>query len=160
MWPSPRRVDDWTPLSAPRDLASAGPDELAWRELLHDELRSLRRRTALLAGVAVVALGIAVVALLSDDSVAERRGGASAARAAALERRLDDIRAAVERAPSSGEVVSLRGRQRALEQQLAALADALERAGEAAAELRLLERRVEALERRGPAPTPTPTVTP
>jgi hypothetical protein len=137
-----------------RDLAHAGPDELAWRELLHDELRALRRRTALLAAAVVVALGIALWALLGDDSGGDRRGGASAARVAQLERRLDDIREAADRTPLSGAVASLRARQRVLEQQLEAIADELQRVGQAAAELKLLERRVDELERQAPTPTP------
>ena len=145
---------------APSDVTRVGVDELAWRELLHDELRALRRRTALLAAVAVVALGIAALALLSGDSGGERRGGASAARVAALERRLDDIRATVERTSASGAIASLRARLRALEQQLAAATDELQRVGQSSAELRLLEERVDVLERRVPTPTPTSTPTP
>src|ERR671917_335898 len=106
-------------MTAPRDVARLGADQLAWRELLHDELRSLRRWTAMLAAVAMVALGIAVVALLTGDSGGERRGSASAERVAALERKLDDIHETFERTPLSGAVASVQARQRAIERELA-----------------------------------------
>jgi len=94
------------PLLSEREIARAEAEELAWRELVRDELRSLRTAIALLGVLAAVALGIAVWALLSAESGGERRA-VSAARVAALERRLDALQTDVERTPSSAAIVSL-----------------------------------------------------
>jgi TolA-binding protein len=130
------------------------PDEPAWRDLVRDELRSLRTSVLLLGVLGVVALGIAVWALVDDDS-----GGGpsdvSPTRVVALERRVDDLRSDV--AQPSDAVASLRARQEALEQQIAALSDRLrQRAERTNAELRLIEDRLDELERGAPTPTPTP----
>jgi hypothetical protein len=140
-------------VTTPQDIVRAGADELAWRELIHDDLRSLRTRVAIVTVLAVAALGVAVWALLGDDSGGARRDGASAARVAALARRVDAVQAAVERTPSSA-IARLRAEQQALAKQLAAVTDTLQRVQQTTAEL---EPRVDALERRAATPTPTPT---
>jgi hypothetical protein len=127
------------------------PDEPAWRDLVRDELRSLRTGLLVFGVLGIVALGIAVWALVDDDSGGER---VSATRVVELERRLDDLRSEV--AQPSGAIASLRARQAALEKQIAALSDGLQqRAARTNAELRLIEQRLDALEPRAPTPTPT-----
>jgi polyhydroxyalkanoate synthesis regulator phasin len=141
-------------------LARADADELAWRELVHDQLRSLRTGLLLLAVLAVAAFGIGLWALLTAESVDRSRAGVQAARVRELERRVDAIQSAVARAPTAADLAALSAQQRTLGQsvaqvertstQNAAQLDALR------ARVQRLEQRVDALARATPTPAPTP----
>ena len=139
------------PLLNEREIARAEAEELAWRELVLDQLRSLRTGMMVLGALALVALGIALWALLGDDSGSGQRGGVSAARVAALERQVEEIRSDIERTPSSAAIASLQARQQALEKQIATLADTVQQR-----DLEL-QQRLDDLERSAAAPTPSAT---
>ena len=135
----------------PHSSVRAEVDELAWRELVRDQLRSLRTGMMLLGALALIALGIALWALLGNDSGNAPRDGVSEARVVALERQVADLRSNLEGTPSSAAITSLRARQQALEQRIAMLVDTVQQ--------RYLEiqQRLDDLERQVAAPTPTPT---
>ena len=87
-----------------------------WREYVTDRLRSLTRAMAVVAVLAVAALGISLWALLAeDDDEAEGRARARAVRS--LEDRVERLEAEVDRAPSRV-VVSVRDEQRSLDERL------------------------------------------
>jgi septal ring factor EnvC (AmiA/AmiB activator) len=140
-----------------RELARSDADELAWRELLHDQLRSFRTGLVVLGVLAVAALGIALWALLTVQS----SGDVSAARVRRLERRVDRIQTEVRSTPSSATLASLQASQQSLDKQVSSLASRLQRVEQASVEVKAtlssLQQRVGALERQTPTPTPTPT---
>jgi L-alanine-DL-glutamate epimerase-like enolase superfamily enzyme len=145
------------PLLSEREIARAEAEELAWRDLVRDQLRSLRTGMMVLAPLALVALGIALWALLGDDSGSARRSGVSAARVVALERQVEKIRSDIESRPSSAAIASVQARQQALEKEIATLADTVQQR-----DLQL-QQRLDDLERQGAAPTPSapaPSATP
>ena len=144
----PQQPPPGPPLSE-REIARAEAEELAWRELVRDQLRSLRTGMMVLGALALVALGIALWALLGDDSGSERRGGASSARVVALERQVEQIRSDIERTPSSAAIASLRARQQALEKQIVTLAETVQQQD------MQIQQRLDDLERQAAAPTPS-----
>jgi uncharacterized protein HemX len=115
-----------------------------------DRLRSLTRALVAVAVLAVAALGVGVWALLEDDED-DRRPRAGAVRA--LEDRLDELEAEVQRAPSRVEV-SIRDEQRSLDDRVEALehstSDAVE---DVRQDLEELRQRVDELEREVERPT-------
>jgi predicted nucleic acid-binding Zn-ribbon protein len=132
-----------------------------WEEVL-DRVRSLRAAVALVAVLAVAALGLAAWALRDE------RRGADSERVQALEDRVDELDLDLNRAASESDVSDLRQDQRALSERLSALEEAAEepsrdaRARDAIGELRRdvqalqqgleeLEQRVGALEQEQPA---------
>jgi uncharacterized protein HemX len=139
-----------------RELARAEADELAWRELVRDQLHSLRTGLVVLAVLAVVALGIALWALLSVQTT-----DVSAARVRSVERRLERIQTEVRDTPSSAALTSVRASQQSLDRQVSSLADRLQRVERTNIELKAtldsVQQRVNTLERQTPTPTPTPT---
>jgi peptidoglycan hydrolase CwlO-like protein len=139
-------------------------DELLFREEVRDRLRSLSTSVALLAVLAVAALGVAIWALLSSQDNGGTRG-ASVSRVAALENRVDALAADVNNAASKDDLQQLSKRQ----QELAGKVDALDKqATQTAAGLDTvtndvdtlkqdvadLQQRVDALEASGTAPPP------
>jgi uncharacterized protein HemX len=138
-----------------RELARAEADELAWRELVRDQLHSLRTGLVVLAVLAVVALGFALWALLSVQTT-----DVSAVRLRSLERRVERIQNEVRDTPSSAALTSLRASQQSLDRQVSSLADRLQRVERTNIELKAtldsVQQRVNTLERQTPTPTPTP----
>jgi uncharacterized protein HemX len=95
---------------APREPLQS---DSTWRAHVDDRLRSLTRALAVVALLAVAALGIALWALLAEDD--DGRARARAVRA--LEDRVERLEAEVDRAPSRV-VVSVRDEQRSLDERL------------------------------------------
>jgi DNA repair exonuclease SbcCD ATPase subunit len=127
------------------------PDrDASWRAQVRDRLRSLTRALAVVAVLTVAALGIALWALIADEDD-DGRGRAGAIRA--LEDRVDELEAEVERAPSRVEV-SIRDEQRSLDERFDELeentSDALE---DVRQDLEQLQQRVDELEQRQQRPT-------
>ena len=138
---------------ADQRFARPGADELAWRELIHDELRSLRNGLIVVGVLVVAALGIGVWGLLSAQAARDGRSAASVTRVRSQERRIDRLEARLERAPSAADVANLRGRLDAVESDVRGAqqsTNALE------VQVRQLEQRVDDLAKQ-PPPTPTPT---
>jgi uncharacterized protein HemX len=130
---------------------------LAWRELIHDRLRSLRNGMLALGVLVVVALGLALWGLLTAQTARDERATVSVSRTRSLERRIDRLEAEVARAPSAADVARIEGRLQAVEatagqaqQKSAALEDRLQQLGQ----------RVDGIATSTPAPAPTPTPTP
>lgn len=150
------------PLAGEREPARADADELAWRELVHDQLRSLRTGLILLGVLAVAALGLGLWALLTAQSVDQSRVAVQAARVHELERRVDAIQTTVARAPTAADVAALREQQRTLGQ---SVSQAEKTSAQTAAQVGALRARVQRLEQRvdvlaRATPTPTPAATP
>jgi polyhydroxyalkanoate synthesis regulator phasin len=148
------------PLAAEREFARAEADELAWRELVRDQLHSLRTGLILLGVLALVAFGIGLWALLTAESVDQSRAAVQAARVRDLERRVDAVQAEVARAPTAGDLAALRAEQRALQQ---SVSQAQRNSAETATQVGALRQRVQRLEQRVDAlarATPTPAATP
>ena len=142
------------PRTAEQNVAyTTSADELAWRELIHDQLRSLRTGMVLLGVLAVAALGIALWGLLTAQAERNDPQAVSVARARSLERRIDRLEAGVERLPSAAEVARIQGRLQELQ---AATSQAQQASTALEVRVRELEQRVDEL----PAATPTPTPTP
>jgi uncharacterized protein HemX len=142
-----------SPRTAEPDYTHVGADDAAWRELIHDRLRSLRNGMVALGVLVVVALGVALWGLLTAQTARDERATASVSRARSLERRIDRLEAEVARAPSAADVARLEGRLQAVEatagqaqQDTAALDDRLQR----------LEQRVDDIATSTATPTPTP----
>jgi Tfp pilus assembly protein PilN len=138
--------------TAEPDYTRVGADELAWRELIHDRLRSLRNGMLALGALVVVALGLALWGLLTAQTARDERATVSVTRARSLERRIDRLEAQVAHAPSAADVARIEGRLQAVEatagqaqQTSAALDDRLQR----------LEQRVDDSATSTPTPTPT-----
>jgi hypothetical protein len=142
------------PRTVDQSIARPSADELAWRELIHDQLRSLRNGMVLLGVLLVAAVGLALWALLEAQTARDERGAVSVTRARSLERRIDRLEAQVERLPSATDVARLQGR---LQEVQAAATRAQQ--STAALEVRLgqLEQRVDRLPTSTPTATPTPT---
>lgn len=85
-----------------------------WREHVEDRLHSLTRALAVVAVLAVAALGISLWALLAED---DDDGRARARAVRSLEDRVERLEAEVDRAPSRV-VVSVRDEQRSLDERL------------------------------------------
>src|ERR1700754_2620133 len=112
------------PMTSPMDttadqrFARPGADELAWRELIHDELRTLRNGLIVVGVLVVVALGIAVWGLLSAQAARDERSAVSITRVRSLDRRIDRLEARLERAPPAADVAGLAGRLDAVESEV------------------------------------------
>jgi hypothetical protein len=130
-------------------------DAGAWHALLLDRLQSLRTAVAIVAAVALAALGVAVWALLHDNGGGTRRQGVSVARVRALENRVQRLE---QRVPSQQDIASLRDDELAIAKRVAAAeaaataaqrrADTLDqRLHEDRQQLRDLQQRVDAVER-------------
>jgi polyhydroxyalkanoate synthesis regulator phasin len=155
--PEPRRHPA-VPLAGERELARAEADELAWRELLHDQLRSLRTGLILLGVLAVAALGLGLWALLTAESVDQSRVAVQASRVRELERRVDAIQRTAARAPSAGDIAALSAQQRTLAQSVSQLertsAQTTAQVDALRARVQRLEQRVDALATAAPSATP------
>jgi DNA repair exonuclease SbcCD ATPase subunit len=121
-----------------------------WRAHVIDRLRSLTRALAVVAVLAVAALGIALWALLAEDD----DDGRTRARAVrALEDRVERLEAQVDRAPSRV-VVSVRDEQRSLDERLDELEqDTSEAIDGLRQDVRELEDRVDELRQQLERPT-------
>jgi len=140
-----------SPRTAEPDYTRVGADDMAWRELIHDRLRSLRNGIVALGVLVVVALGVALWGLLTAQTARDERARVSVSRARSLERRIDRLEAEVARAPSAADIARLEVRLQAVEatagqsqQKTAALDDRLQR----------LEQRVDDIATSTPTPTP------
>jgi outer membrane murein-binding lipoprotein Lpp len=102
-------------------------DELVWREEILDRLSSLRTAVVLLGIVAVVALGVALWALLTQEEESDARRGASADRVRDLEERVEELEQDVERAASRDAVSQLSETVESLDERVGALEDRVER---------------------------------
>jgi uncharacterized protein HemX len=145
-------------------VAYADAEELRFREDVRDRLRSLTTAVALLAVLAVAALGVAIWALLSSQDSGDTQG-VSVSRVSALEKQVDDLEAEVNNAASKDDLQQLSKR----EQELAGKVDDLdETASQTADDLDTvskdvdtlrqavedLQQRVDALEQGAAAPPP------
>jgi polyhydroxyalkanoate synthesis regulator phasin len=158
----PTRRHPAVPLAGERAWRRAEVDELAWRDLVRDQLRSLRTGLIVLGVLAVAACGLGLWALLKAESVDQNRVAVQAARIHDLERRVDAIQGTVARAPTAGDVTALRAEQRTLAQNVS---QAERSSAQAAAQVVALRARVQRLEQRvdvlaRATPTPTPAATP
>jgi uncharacterized protein HemX len=139
-----------------RELARAEADELAWRELVRDQLHSLRTGLVVLAVLAVVALGIALWALLSVQTT-----DVSAVRLRSVERRLERIQTEVRDTPSSAALTSVRASQQSLDRQVSSLANRLQRVERTNIELKAtLDSVQQRVDTRAPDPDPDPHADP
>jgi DNA repair exonuclease SbcCD ATPase subunit len=121
-----------------------------WRAHVIDRLRSLRRALAVVAALAVAALGIALWAVLAED---DDDGRARARAVRALEDRVERLEAQVDRAPSRV-VVSVRDEQRSLDERLDELEqDTSEAIDGLRQDVRELEDRVDELRQQLERPT-------
>ena len=130
-------------------------DAGAWHALLLDRLQSLRTAVAIVAVVALAALGVAVWALLHDNGDGTRRQGVSGTRVRALENRVQRLE---QRVPSQQDIASLRDDEQAIAKRVAA-AEAAATAAQRRADtldqrlhddrqlLRNIQQRVDAVER-------------
>jgi uncharacterized protein HemX len=126
------------------------PSDTTWRMQVIDRLRSLKRALAVVAVLAVAALGIALWALLAED---DDDGRARARAVRALEDRVERLEAEVDRAPSRV-VVSVRDEQRSLDERLDALEqDQNEAIDGLRQEVQELEERVDELQQQVERPT-------
>jgi hypothetical protein len=142
------------PRTAEQNVAyTTSADELAWRELIRDEMRSLRTGMVLLGVLAVAALGLALWGLLTAQAERNDPQTVSVARARSLERRVDRLEARVERLPSAAEVARIQG---SLQELRADVSRAQQASAALEVRVRELAQRVDEL----PSPTPTPTPTP
>ena len=124
--------------------------DTAWYLEIRDRVRSLTRALVVVAVLTVAALGIALWALLADEDD-DRRAQPGAVRA--LEERLDELEAEVDRAPSRVQV-SIRDEQQSIDERLDGLeqdtSDAIEDVRQDVEELR---ERVDELEQQQQRPT-------
>jgi hypothetical protein len=142
------------PRTAEQNVAyTTSADELAWRELIRDEMRSLRTGMVLLGVLAVAALGLALWGLLTAQAERNDPQTVSVARARSLERRVDRLEARVERLPSAADVARIQG---SLQELRADVSRAQQATAALEVRVRELGQRVDEL----PAATPTPTPTP
>jgi peptidoglycan hydrolase CwlO-like protein len=151
-------------LRATEPVAYRDAQELLFREQVRDRLRSLTTSVALLAVLAVAALGVAIWALLStqDDGGTQ---AASVSRVRALENHVDALAADVKNAASQNDLQRLNRR----EQELAGKVDALDKQATQTSDdldtvtsdvdtlkqdVQDLQQRVDALEQGSAAPPP------
>jgi uncharacterized protein HemX len=121
-----------------------------WRTHVIYRLRSLTRALAVVALLAVAALGIALWALLAED---DDDGRARARAVRALEDRVERLEAEVDRAPSRA-VASVRDEQRSLDERLDELEqDTSEAIDGLRQDVRELEDRVDELQQQVDRPT-------
>jgi peptidoglycan hydrolase CwlO-like protein len=145
-------------------VAYTDADELRFREEMRDRLRSISTAVALLAVLAVAALGVAIWALLSKQDNGGTRG-ASVSRVSTLENRVDTLATKVDNAATKNDLQQLNRR----EGELAGKVDALDKqATQTTADLDTvkqdvatlkqdvqdLQQRVDALEQSSTAPPP------
>ena len=94
------------------------PEDPAWREELLDKMRSLQTAVALLGLLAVVALGVAAYALLTQEEESDARRGASNESVNRIDERVDELESDVEDAPSQNSVSGVRDDQKSLEERV------------------------------------------
>jgi uncharacterized protein HemX len=157
--------DDPTRRLRPNEpVAYTDAEELLFREEVRDRLRSLTTSVALLAVLAVAALGVAIWALLSSQDSGGTQG-ASVSRVSALENRVDDLAAKVNNAATKDDLqqlnrreAELAGKVDALDKQATQTADDLDTVTNDVDTLKQdvddLKTRVDALEQGGTAPPP------
>lgn len=123
-------------------------DDSGWLARLEDRLSSLRTALALVGVLAAVALGIALVELLSDEEEGGGDRGASPARVDGIEDRLDEVDERLENRATSGDLSDLRSNQQELAERLDAVEQAAEDQpdGDPSAEIEELRQSVEGLE--------------
>lgn len=122
----------------------------AWRVQVQERLRSLTRALVAVAVLAVAGLGIAVWALVAEE---DDDGPARAGQIRALEDRVDELEAEVERAPSRVEV-SIRDEQQSLDERVDALEQGTSDTIEAVRQdVEELQERVEELEQQQQRPS-------
>jgi len=126
-------------------------DELLFRDEVRDRLRSLTTAVALLAVLAVAALGVAIWAVLSSQDD-DGTSGASVSRVRALEDQVDQLAAGVDSAAQRDDLQRLNRRQQELAGKVNALDEQVARATTRLEPLpqdvERLQQDVEALERR------------
>lgn len=122
--------------------------DAGWMARLEDRLSSLRTAVALVGVLAAIALGLALVELLSDDDEAGGDRGASPARVDGIEDRLDKVDERLENRVTSGDLSDLRSNQRDLAERLEAVEQAAEEQADddPSAEIDELRQSVEGLE--------------
>ena len=145
-------------------VAYTDADELLFRQEVRDRLKSLTTSVALLAVLAVAALGVAIWALLSNQD-SDNAQGATASQVTALEDQVDELNTDVNNAATKNEVQQLSKR----EQELADKVDELDKQATKTAgdldtvstdvdtlkqDVEDLQQRVDALEQGAAAPPP------
>jgi uncharacterized coiled-coil protein SlyX len=118
-----RRLPPTEPRRAVRDreVVVGGEHEAAWAVAILERLRSLRTAVALVGVLAVAALAVGLWVLLSEDADDDGQRGASPARVAELEDRVDALESDVRDAASGDAVAAVRDQQRELEERLTTL---------------------------------------
>ena len=108
--PPTRRIDPVPPTQHGVVEREVYTDDAAWRQEIVDRLGSLRTAVALLGVLAAAAFGVGLYALLSDEDTSEGDGrrGASPARVADLEERVDRLESQVEGRATDGDLDEVR----------------------------------------------------
>ena len=104
-----------------REVVTTTEPDPAWVQEILDRLRSLRTGVALVAVLALAALGVGLWALLTQEEENDARRGASQERVSELEDRVDALENDTEDAASQDAVQGVREQQRELEERLSAL---------------------------------------
>jgi gas vesicle protein len=126
--PPTHRPDAPPPRAYEREVVVAD-DDLIWREELVDRLDRLRTAVVLLGVLAVVALGIALWALLTQEEEGGARRGASAEQVRALEERVEELEQDTGRAASRDAVSQLSETVESLDERVGAVEDRVEQEG-------------------------------
>jgi hypothetical protein len=135
LWTCPHQVEDPTrrlppvrPAVRERSAVYVAQEEAVWRQEVLDRLRSQTAAIAMLAVLAVAALGVGLWALYSQG---QDDNDASGARVRQLEQRVDAVESRLQqRAGARQDVTALRQEQRALDERLRVLEQSAEDAGE------------------------------
>lgn len=111
--PTRRLTPAAPPPTTPREVAYVEGDPLTARDVLLDDLRSLRRWLALVGVLALAGLGVSLYTLLSDREDGDGRG-ASRATVRALDARVDELESDLRDRATKSSVSELRDDQQAL----------------------------------------------
>ena len=155
-----RRLDPIPPQPPPRrEVVYTDAEELRFREDIRDRLRSLTTAVVVIGVLSVIALGVALWALLSQND--ENTGGgnfASKSSVQSLRSEVDDLSDQVRNGASKQDVQQLGDKVDALDNQVSKLNSAVSTATDDIAELRQdvddLQQRVDALEQSGTTAPP------
>jgi len=139
-----RRFPPARPIATEREVVRTPPEETLWAEVL-DRLGSVRTGLAVVAVLALAALGVALWTLL-DDADATDREDASRVRVERLADRVDRLESQLGEAASAGGVAAIRDGERALQRRVQALEATVEESQAAAQDLEEIAASVEALQ--------------
>ena len=106
-----------------REVVTSTEVDPAWTHEILDRLRSLRTALTLVGVLSLVALGVGLWALLTQEEEGDARRGASQERVRELEDRVDALESETEDAASQDAIGRLRDQQRQLGERLSAVED-------------------------------------